>query len=232
LVNLAEFLPLSDRARSLISAFFQDAARLVEDAKAVEAAGCFAVVIESVPDRVAEVITAAISIPTIGIGAGNKTSGQILVWHDMFGLFGDFQPKFSKVFKNVGTDIITGLQQYKTEVSSRSFPGPANSYTIKDDEWKKFQSTHGINTNVTASAPGPLATGVSIKVEPSELERRATKKIAVVGGGAMGSLFAAHLASMRQSSDMVATKPEIWVVSGWKDHVNKINSFVSFSTKI
>lgn len=99
------------------------AVALVEDAKALEKAGCFAIVIEGVPEKIAEYITNQLSIPTIGIGAGRKTSGQILVWHDLFGLYSDLTPKFSKVFVNIREQMMRGLEEYKREVKVASSSG-------------------------------------------------------------------------------------------------------------
>jgi len=115
------------------------AMELVRDARALEEAGCYALVIESVPQKIAEIITNILTIPTIGIGAGNRTSGQILVWHDMFGLFQDFTPKFCKQYANLGKLISEGLEQYKTEVESRDFPTKDHTYTLKQEEWDKFK---------------------------------------------------------------------------------------------
>jgi 3-methyl-2-oxobutanoate hydroxymethyltransferase len=112
---------------------------LVKDARALERAGCYSLVIESVPQKIAEIITNIITIPTIGIGAGNRTSGQILVWHDMFGLFQDFTPKFCKQYANLGKLISEGLAQYKSDCESRSFPTKEYTYTLKQEEWEKFK---------------------------------------------------------------------------------------------
>lgn len=112
---------------------------LVRDARALEQAGCFALVIESVPQKIAEIITNILNIPTIGIGAGNRTSGQILVWHDMFGLFQDFTPKFCKQYANLGKTISESLEQYKTDVETRAFPTKDHTYTLKQEEWDKFK---------------------------------------------------------------------------------------------
>jgi len=112
---------------------------LVKDARALEKAGCYSLVIESVPQKIAEIITNILTVPTIGIGAGNKTSGQILVWHDMFGLFQDFTPKFCKQYANLGKLISESLDQYKSDVESRAFPTKEHTYTLKQEEWEKFK---------------------------------------------------------------------------------------------
>ncbi len=109
------------------------AKRLIEDAKAVEAAGAFAVVVEAVPDKLAAMITEAISIPTIGIGAGLGCKGQCMVTHDLLGMFDRFTPKFVKKYAN-GAQIFTeAIQSWIKEVDAQSFPGPEHVFTIKDE---------------------------------------------------------------------------------------------------
>ncbi len=107
--------------------------QLMEDASALEEAGCFAIVLEAIPDRVAELITEKLTIPTIGIGAGLHCDAQVLVIHDMIGLFDRFVPKFVKQYANVREQILAALQQYKAEVEAGQFPGPEHVYTIKDE---------------------------------------------------------------------------------------------------
>lgn len=101
---------------------------LVEDAKALEAAGVFAIVVEGVKEEAAKAITEAVSIPTIGIGAGNVTDGQVLVWSDMFDFFEAFTPKFVKKYGAGAKMIREGLQQYRNEVKSREFPSKDYTY--------------------------------------------------------------------------------------------------------
>ncbi|KJE94387.1 3-methyl-2-oxobutanoate hydroxymethyltransferase [Capsaspora owczarzaki ATCC 30864] len=114
------------------------AAQLLEDAQALEDAGCYAIVVEAVPDKVAEYITQQISVPTIGIGAGPQTSGQVLVYLDMLGIFDRFVPKFCKQYAKMAPEIISALQNYTKEVKARSFPAPANCYPINDEQWNLF----------------------------------------------------------------------------------------------
>jgi 3-methyl-2-oxobutanoate hydroxymethyltransferase len=106
----------------------EDAQRIMDDAKAIEEAGVFAMVLEGLPAAVSGQITAAVSVPTIGIGAGSNCDGQILVVHDMLGLYGDFKPKFVKRYANLGPEIRKAFAQYKKEVEDGSFPGPEQSY--------------------------------------------------------------------------------------------------------
>ena len=105
-----------------------DIASLVEDAKALEAAGAFAIVVEGVKSEAAKAITDAITIPTIGIGAGLDTDGQVLVWSDMFGFFEDFKPKFVKQYCKGAELIRENLAQYTSEVKSKQFPSDEFTY--------------------------------------------------------------------------------------------------------
>jgi 3-methyl-2-oxobutanoate hydroxymethyltransferase len=106
----------------------EDIATLVEDAKALEKAGAFAIVVEGVKEEASKAITEAVSIPTIGIGAGNVTDGQVLVWSDMFGFFEDFTPKFVKSYGKGAALIKDGIAQYRTEVKDKSFPSEDYTY--------------------------------------------------------------------------------------------------------
>jgi 3-methyl-2-oxobutanoate hydroxymethyltransferase len=114
------------------------ARRLLEDALALEEAGCFSIVLEAVPDRVAEVVTKHLKIPTIGIGAGAKCDGQVLVFHDFAGMFDRFIPKFCKKYVDIFSIVNTALEQYRAEVGARTFPAPEHCYPITDDEFNKF----------------------------------------------------------------------------------------------
>ncbi|MDF1759555.1 MAG: 3-methyl-2-oxobutanoate hydroxymethyltransferase [Coxiellaceae bacterium] len=100
---------------------------LLQQAKALEAAGCFSLVLECVPELVAEQVTHALQIPTIGIGAGPKTSGQVLVFHDMLGM-NDFNSKFIKRYLNGQDLMIQAFNQYKQEVQTNAFPQPEHCY--------------------------------------------------------------------------------------------------------
>lgn len=117
----------------------EEAAReLIEAAKAVEKAGAFAVVLECVPSKLAAIISREVSIPTIGIGAGNQCDGQILVYQDMLGMFSDFTPKFVKKFANVGEVMEEAFKEYISEVKGDTFPGPDHSFKISEDVLEKL----------------------------------------------------------------------------------------------
>ncbi|MCB5408554.1 3-methyl-2-oxobutanoate hydroxymethyltransferase [Pseudogemmobacter faecipullorum] len=105
-----------------------EADRLMADARAVKAAGAFSVVLEKVPEGLAGRITAALSIPTVGIGAGVHCDGQVLVIDDMLGLFTDFRPKFVKRYAELGKAADAAIADYAAEVRARSFPGPEHSF--------------------------------------------------------------------------------------------------------
>ena len=111
----------------------EEAARsLIEQAKAVEAAGAFAVVLECIPAKLAELITKNISIPTIGIGAGNGCDGQVLVYQDMLGLYSDFTPKFVKRYAEIGPQMENAIEDYISEVKSGAFPAAEHTFALSD----------------------------------------------------------------------------------------------------
>jgi 3-methyl-2-oxobutanoate hydroxymethyltransferase len=117
----------------------QAAERLIEQAVALEELGCFSIVLECVPDKIAELITRKLKIPTIGIGAGIHCDGQVLVAHDMLGLFQRYTPKFVKKYINLTPLILQAIEQYKKEVIEEKFPGQEHSFTIKEEELRKLE---------------------------------------------------------------------------------------------
>ncbi len=110
------------------------AQRIVDDARALEAAGAFAIVLECIPAKLAELVTAAVNVPTIGIGSGAGCDGQILVYQDMLGMFSDLTPKFVKRFAEVGQMMTQAFTDYCTEVENRTFPAPEHTYSIDESE--------------------------------------------------------------------------------------------------
>ncbi len=116
----------------------EDARRLLEEAKAVEEAGAFAVVLECVPAKLAKLISESISIPTIGIGAGAGCDGQVLVYQDMLALFSDFKPKFVKHFANAGEVMKQGFADYIKEVKEGTFPAEEHTFKISDEVINKL----------------------------------------------------------------------------------------------
>ncbi|MBL7081651.1 MAG: 3-methyl-2-oxobutanoate hydroxymethyltransferase [Candidatus Omnitrophica bacterium] len=117
----------------------QAAERLIQQAQDLEKCGCFSIVLECVPDKIAEIITRKLKIPTIGIGAGASCDGQVLVTHDLLGLFERFKPKFVKQYINLSSQIEKAIQDYKKEVIEGRFPTKEHSFTIKEEELKKLK---------------------------------------------------------------------------------------------
>ena len=117
---------------------FEAAQKLIEEAKAVEAAGACMVVLECVPAKLATKITDLLSIPTIGIGAGNGCDGQVLVYQDMLAMYSDFVPKFVKQFGQVGTAMKEAFKAYITEVKAQTFPAEEHTFKISDDIIEKL----------------------------------------------------------------------------------------------
>lgn len=111
----------------------QEAQRLLDEARAVEEAGAFAVVLECVPAKLAKKISESISIPTIGIGAGAGCDGQVLVYQDMLAMYSDFKPKFVKQYAQVGSVMKDAFRQYIDEVKSGAFPSEEHTFKIDDD---------------------------------------------------------------------------------------------------
>ena len=114
------------------------AMKILEDAFAIQDAGCFMLEFEAVPAKIAAVISGELEIPTIGIGAGVGTDGQILLCHDLLGVFTDFKPKFTKRFANLTEVALKGIAQYISEVKSGAFPDDDHSYGVDEKEYEKF----------------------------------------------------------------------------------------------
>ncbi len=116
-----------------------NARRLLDDARELEAAGCFALVLEAVPARVAAHVTRALEIPTVGIGAGAGCDGQVLVWHDLLGLTQGPAPRFVKRYADVAGEIRRGLESFAAEVRSGAYPADEHTYKISEDELRAFE---------------------------------------------------------------------------------------------
>jgi 3-methyl-2-oxobutanoate hydroxymethyltransferase len=115
------------------------AVKIAEEVMALQAAGCFAIVFEAVPAAISEVLVPKLSVPVIGIGAGPATDGQVLVWHDLLGIYGGHTPKFVKPFAELRTEMLRAVGQYASEVRERSFPGAEHSYSIEPEELEAFR---------------------------------------------------------------------------------------------
>ncbi len=111
---------------------------LLDDALALEAAGCFSLVLEAVPAAVAARVTRALSVPTIGIGSGRDCDGQVLVWHDLIGLYEGRPARFVKRYAEVGATIASALDRFAADVRSRAFPEDTHTYSIPEDELERF----------------------------------------------------------------------------------------------
>ena len=121
----------------------EKAERLYEDALALEAAGCFAIVLEAVPAPVAARVTEALEVPTIGIGAGADVDGQVLVWHDLLGLYSGHAPRFVKQYAQLATEIQAAVETYVGDVRERRFPEEVHTYGMPAEELAAFEAELG-----------------------------------------------------------------------------------------
>ncbi|MGZ4170528.1 MAG: 3-methyl-2-oxobutanoate hydroxymethyltransferase [Solirubrobacteraceae bacterium] len=113
---------------------------VARDAIALEEAGCFSIVLEAIPAAVAEDIMARVQIPVIGIGAGPATDGQVLVFHDLLGIYDGHVARFAKRFADVRAHMVAGVAEYAAEVRSRAFPAPEHCYSIDEDQLARFRA--------------------------------------------------------------------------------------------
>ncbi len=116
----------------------EQARQLVDDALALQDAGCFAIVLEAVPPAVAEAATKALAVPTIGIGAGGVTDGQVLVWHDMLGFYEGRAPRFVKRYADLGAVVTEALARYADDVRTGAFPEEQHTYAMPEEELQAF----------------------------------------------------------------------------------------------
>jgi 3-methyl-2-oxobutanoate hydroxymethyltransferase len=116
------------------------ALEIIKNAKALQEAGCFSVVLECIPLELSQVITQKLTIPTIGIGAGPHCDGQVLVIHDLVGFFDRYKPKFVKQYLDLGSMLIQGVNRFKQEVRSGQYPDPAHSYPMNPQEFAQLKS--------------------------------------------------------------------------------------------
>ncbi len=117
----------------------ESARRMIQNAKALEKAGCFSIVLECVPDKIAQMITEELKIPTIGIGAGVHCDGQVLVTYDILGLSFHYHPKFVKQYTDLKTPILKAVERYKKDVRAGRFPSKKYSFGMKREEWMKLK---------------------------------------------------------------------------------------------
>ena len=122
---------------------------MVEDAHALEEAGCFALVLEAVPAPVAARITEALEIPTIGIGAGADTDGQVLVYHDMLGLYEGRSPRFVKQYADLAAETRRALEEYVADVRGGTFPEEQHTYSMPAEELEAFETEFAAETDAS-----------------------------------------------------------------------------------
>jgi 3-methyl-2-oxobutanoate hydroxymethyltransferase len=127
----------------------KEALHLLEDALALEEAGCFSIVLESLPSRLAALISEKLEIPTIGIGAGPDCDGQVLVTHDLLGLFDRFTPRFVKKYADLYNQMLIAFQVYRDEVQNHQFPAAEHCVDMPEDEWQALI----VQTGVTEKTP-------------------------------------------------------------------------------
>ena len=118
---------------------FETAKQLIEDAKALEEAGAFSIVLEMVSHEVSKIISESIDIPTIGIGSGLHCDGQVLVIHDILGLYEKLKPKFVKQYLSLSNDVIQAVSKFKSDVGSGSFPAEENWFSMEKEEYEKLK---------------------------------------------------------------------------------------------
>jgi 3-methyl-2-oxobutanoate hydroxymethyltransferase len=118
----------------------QRALQVARDAVALQDAGCFSIVFEAIPGAVADVLMERLEIPVIGIGAGSGTDGQVLVFHDLLGIYDGHAPRFAKRYGEVKAQMVAGVAEYAAEVRAAVFPGPEHIYSIDDEELDQFRA--------------------------------------------------------------------------------------------
>ncbi|EGD73427.1 3-methyl-2-oxobutanoate hydroxymethyltransferase [Salpingoeca rosetta] len=218
------------------------ALKLLEDAMFLQEAGCFAIVLEMVPGKIAEHITQQLSIPTIGIGAGAGSSGQVLVFHDVVGMFDKFVPKFSKQYAQAGAIIADALRSFHADVQAGAFPTKEHTFLIKSAVLSSFREKapsvaasaveraraavnngsmghgHGAGKqgrrSYHSSTRGLDSRGSSSSATVDADLAHEDLNVAVIGGGAMGSLLAARL------GETLAHR--VFLVTSWQDQIHAI----------
>ncbi|HUW95458.1 MAG TPA: 3-methyl-2-oxobutanoate hydroxymethyltransferase [Anaerolineae bacterium] len=116
---------------------------IIDDARVLEEAGAFSILLEAVPSKVSKLVTERAEIPIIGIGAGPDCDGQVVIFHDMFGLYPAFTPKFAKQYADLGKTIVEGLERYADEVRDGVFPEPKHCFTISDEQYEELLALLG-----------------------------------------------------------------------------------------
>jgi 3-methyl-2-oxobutanoate hydroxymethyltransferase len=112
---------------------------VADDALALQEAGCFSIVFEAIPAAVAAVVMERMEVPVIGIGAGAATDGQVLVFHDLLGIYDGHAPRFAKRYAELKAEMVAGVAQYAEDVRTRAFPAPEHTYSIDEEELESFR---------------------------------------------------------------------------------------------
>ncbi|XP_063722100.1 uncharacterized protein LOC134848530 isoform X2 [Symsagittifera roscoffensis] len=198
---------------------------IYENATHLADSGCFSVVLEAIPHKVATHITQSLDVPTIGIGAGPGCSGQVQVFHDIAGMFHRFVPKFSKRFALVGRQLEAAVESYRDEVTLGAFPMKHNSFAISQMQFKKYLlKTEGEqespedesnSTRTTSENPVNGSNGICVGNSIVSAQRKKNLKISVIGAGAMGSLVAGKLVKHGGY--------DVTLISSWEEHVKTIS---------
>jgi 3-methyl-2-oxobutanoate hydroxymethyltransferase len=116
------------------------ALQVAKDAIALQDAGCFSIVFEAIPAAVSEIVMTRLEIPVIGIGAGPATDGQVLVFHDLLGIYDGHAPRFAKRYAEIKAQMVAGVAEYAGEVRAGSFPGPQHTYSIDEEELDRLRT--------------------------------------------------------------------------------------------
>jgi 3-methyl-2-oxobutanoate hydroxymethyltransferase len=119
---------------------------VARDALALQEAGCFSIVLEAIPAAVSAAVMPKLEIPVIGIGAGPATDGQVLVFHDLLGIYDGHAPRFAKRYGEIKASMVAGVAEYAAEVRQRTFPAPQHCYSIDDEELERFRTALGLTT--------------------------------------------------------------------------------------
>jgi 3-methyl-2-oxobutanoate hydroxymethyltransferase len=112
---------------------------VARDALALQDAGCFSIVFEAIPAAVSEALVERLEVPVIGIGAGPATDGQVLVFHDLLGIYDGHAPRFAKHYGELKAQMVAGVAEYAAEVRNRAFPAPEHTYSIDEAEFARFR---------------------------------------------------------------------------------------------
>ena len=192
-----------------------EAKKLLEDALALQEAGCFAIVLECVPEEISAFITSQLTIPTIGIGAGRFTSGQVLVWHDLLGLF-DSSPSFCKRYGDVGQVIQHHLNNYHRDVLTGNFPGIDNVRLLQNPA-----NLNLLKLELTGKEEKKESDQDVTKKKPALASLEIPKRVLIIGSGAMGMFLAGKLRiafrNQKIDSDVILYDPL------YSNHLDMIN---------